>query len=72
MTESTWLAAAREVVETKSYTEVDGVLLDLFSASTMVQIHDALAPANAAKFAAMPIERAVEVAFKLAERAGAR
>lgn len=66
-----WLPAAREVVETQTAAKVDGVLLDLFSASTMVQVHDGLGEANAAKFAAMPLPAAHEIAFKIADRLSA-
>lgn len=48
----------------------DGVLLDLYSASVMVQIHDALGEENRAKFAAMPLTKAHSVAFKLAAKVG--
>ncbi len=46
-----------------------GMVLDAFTASMLVQIHDALGPANQAKFAAMPLTKAVEVGWKLANRA---
>lgn len=48
--------------------------LDLFSASAVVQVYDALGPANRAKYAAMPIAAMVPLAFKMIERAngGAR
>lgn len=59
-----------EVVETKwRGDEVSpsskGIVLDLFSASALVQVYDALGPENKAKFAAMPLPQAVEVAFKI-------
>lgn len=68
----TWLEAAREVVAEKQCKEVDGVLLDLFSASTLVQVHDRLNPENAAKLAAMPLVSAHSLAFKVAQRAQAK
>lgn len=46
----------------------EGMALDLFSASVMVQVYDALSEANQAKFAAMPLTTAHNVAFKLANR----
>lgn len=39
--------------------------LDLFSASAIVNVHDALSEQNRAKFAAMPLPKMASVAFKL-------
>jgi len=66
-----WLTAARRIVEAETADMVDGTLLDLFSASAMVQVHDALSPTNQARFAAMSVTKAHEVAFKLINRKGA-
>lgn len=41
------------------------VLLDLFSASAIVAVYDALNEANRARYATMPPQRAAVVAFKL-------
>lgn len=56
---------ARKVVDTQSYSTVDGQTLDLFSASGLVQIYDALSPENQAKFTSLSLGAAVDVAFKL-------
>lgn len=45
------------------------VLLDLFTASTIVQVHDALNETNRAKFAALDLSRMASVAFRLVEGA---
>jgi len=68
---SSWLATARRIVDTETADMVDGALLDLFSASVMVQVHDALSPANRARFAAMSVTKAHTVAFQLTTRKGA-
>jgi hypothetical protein len=47
---------------------VDGTKIDQFSASALTQVYDALSPENQAKLSAMPIERAVDVAFKLIKK----
>ena len=68
---SEWLSVARQVVETKQHVSPpvpDGLLLDLFTASALVQVHDALSETNAAKLAAMPLAQAVDVTWKLIER----
>ncbi len=45
--------------------EPTGIVLDTFTASMLVQIHDNLNPENQGRFAAMPITRAVDVGWKL-------
>jgi hypothetical protein len=67
-----WIEAARQVVEEGQYTKVDGVLLDHFTASMLVQVHDALSPENQAKFGAMSLVRAVDVGWKVVQRAERR
>ena len=70
-----WLSSARQVVETQTYMPgpaLDGLLLDMFTASALVQVHDALNEANAAKFAAMPLEKAAPFAFRLIEKVSKR
>lgn len=60
--------AARQVVETGTAHVVDGVLLDLFTASAVVQVADALSPANAQRLAGMSVPAAVAVVWKVIER----
>lgn len=48
------------------------VLFDLFTASAVVQVHDALNETNRAKFAALPLLRMVDVTWKLVSPKGAR
>ena len=47
-----------------------GILLDAFSASIMVQIHDGLSEENRAKYAAMPLPRAHNVAMNILAKKG--
>src|SRR5665213_837930 len=47
---------------------VDGTKIDQFSASALTQVYDALTPENQAKLNALPLEKAVDVAFKLIKR----
>lgn len=42
-----------------------GILLDAFSASVYVAVHDKLNEENRQKFSALPLERAVILAYKL-------
>ena len=47
--------------------KVDGMLLDHFSASALVQIFDALSPENQAKLSAMSLDKAMDIVWKLAK-----
>ena len=62
---ASWIGQARNVVENKQH---DGTL-DMTTANMLVQVYDALGEANKAKFDAMPLEKAVEVAWKMVDRA---
>jgi CelD/BcsL family acetyltransferase involved in cellulose biosynthesis len=59
------IAAFRRIVEEKQYAMIDGCTVDLFSASVVVQVYDALSETNREKFAAMPAWKMTTVAFKL-------
>lgn len=58
-------AQDHEVVVSK---DGEGVLLDAFTASLMIQVHDALGPDNQARYVAMPLSKAVPFTYKLLER----
>lgn len=62
----TWLEDARRVVEQHQHVEVEaGVLLDATSANMLLTVHEALSPANQAKFEAMDLLTAVQVGWEL-------
>lgn len=76
-----WLDSARRIVERHQYEVLDpetgdpvpedeGIMLDAFSASIMVQIHDGLSEENRAKYAAMPLPRAHNVAMNILAKKG--
>ena len=56
--------AVRQVVTTRAYRKIDGVMLDLFSAAAIVQVYDALSPENRAKYRAMTVPHMASIAFK--------
>ncbi len=58
------IAAFRRIVEQKQYAKIDGVMIDLFSASAVVKVYDALNETNRAMFAEFPAPKMVRVAFK--------
>ena len=59
------IKAIRRIVEDGQYAKIDGQMIDLFSASAIVQVYDALSEKNQEKFRSMPAWRMGEVAFKL-------
>lgn len=79
-----WLEAVRWIVEHKAFRRIDvesgqlvpdnkrgGTLVDLFSASAMIQVYEALSEANRAKLAAMSLPVAHHVVFKVLNKAKA-
>jgi len=60
-----WLKVARKVVEEKQFAEHDGILLDLFTASMLVQVYDALGEVSKAKFAGFHLTKAVSIGWKV-------
>lgn len=62
------IAAIRRIVEEKQYAKVDGTMVDLFTASAIVTVYDALNPANKIKFASFPAGQMGLIAFKLLKK----
>lgn len=73
-----WLEAARQVVRERHCCRVHpetctvvpddkrgGILLDLYSASALTRVYDALKPANQAKMLKLALPQAVDVAFSI-------
>lgn len=59
------IEACRKIVADCQYAKIDGITVDLFSANTIVQVHDALNETNRAKFAGLPVDEMAALAFKL-------
>ena len=55
----------RKIVSEHTAAKVDGVLVDGFTASAIINVHDQLNPVNRAKFAALPLRKIVAVTWKL-------
>ena len=55
----------QEVVANKQAAEVNGVLVDLFTASAVVQVYDQVNDVNKAKMQDMSAEQLANVAYKL-------
>lgn len=62
------ITTMRQIVASKQAAKVEGVAVDLFSASLVVQVYDALSNENKIKYAAMSVERMVETAYRLNDR----
>ena len=63
------IAVLRRIVTSRGYGEIDGVTVDLYSASAIVAVYDGLTETNRAFFAGMPIPRMAELGFKVLARA---
>ena len=59
------IAQCREIVERGQYAKVNEVMVDLFSASAIVQVYDAINPANREKMVSFPVAAVADVVFKL-------
>jgi hypothetical protein len=57
--------AIRQIVNDCQYAKVDGTMIDLFTASTICQVYDALNDENKIKFASLPAYKMGTIAFKL-------
>lgn len=57
--------AFRKIVQEKSYSIIDGVTVDLFTASAVVKVYDALNEQNRAKFAACSVVKMVAITWKV-------
>lgn len=55
----------REIVTEQSCMKIDGVLVDLFSASAAVKVYDALNEKNRASFISLPLTKMMTVTWKL-------
>ncbi len=58
---------AKRVVETKTFLPApafEGKILDLFTASALVAVYEALGPANQAKFDSVPLPTLLDFVWK--------
>lgn len=59
------IAAFRSIVDEKTYAVIDGVMVDLFSASAVVKVYDALSGPNRDRYAAFEAPKMAKIAFAL-------
>ena len=62
------IAAIKRIVTNCQYEKVDGTMIDLYSASVISQVYDALSDDNKLKFASMPAGKMGIIAFKLVSK----
>jgi hypothetical protein len=63
------IAALRRILSEKQYAKIDGIMVDLFSASYVIAVFDKLNPQNQTKYASLPVAQMASIAFKLANKA---
>jgi hypothetical protein len=56
----------RQIVAEKQANRINGVFVDLFTASTVIQVHNALNSENKVKLEALPARKMAMVCLKLA------
>ena len=58
------LQALRDIVE-HGYSKIDGVTVDLFSASAILKVYDNISAENQVKYLKMSLPKMTSIAFKL-------
>lgn len=58
------VSACREIKETATFAKINGVTVDLFTASAIVAVHDACNDANRVKFLTLPVMKMAQLSFK--------
>jgi len=58
-------AMLRQIVSDKQRGKVEGMMVDLFTASAIVSVLDAINETNKEKLLALPVDRMADIAFKM-------
>jgi len=61
----TTIEQMRNIVSEKQCAKIDGVLVDLFTASAVVKVYDALNESNQAKFGKLSPARMADITWKV-------
>lgn len=59
------IEACRSIVANGQYEKINGHMVDLFTASAIVKVYDAINETNKAKYSALPVAKMAAIAFKL-------
>ena len=57
--------AIRQIVTEKQYAKIDGIMVDLFSASAIIGVYDNINETHQAKYRELPVYRMADIAFKI-------
>jgi hypothetical protein len=57
--------ACRSIVANGQYEKINGHMVDLFTASAIVKVHDALSDTSKPKLLALPVARMASIAFQV-------
>lgn len=66
------IEALRKIVKERQAQEIDGTLVDLFSASAVVGVYDRLSEKNQAKFREHDVRTMIAIAFEIKDRLEAK
>ena len=59
------IAKLKQIVENCQYAQVEGQRVDLYSASAICKVYDALSEENRSKYESLSVWRMADIAFKL-------
>ena len=59
------IIALKEIVQDKAYAKIDGIMVDLTSASIIMSIYDKLSKTNQEKYAKQHVGVMLDIAFKI-------
>ncbi len=59
------IAALRKIVKEHQYAEIQGVMVDATTANVALQVYDALSPKNQRNMASLPIDKMVDLVWRL-------
>lgn len=66
--DSETIKKVRDIVREHQYAKIDGVIVDAFTAQTILQVFDNLNDKNQKRMAQMPIRQMASIAMKVAAR----
>ena len=59
------IVAIKKIVEEKQCAKVDGMMIDLFTASKIAVVYDNISEANREKYVSLPVEKMASMAYQL-------
>jgi hypothetical protein len=68
--ESETISKLKQIVDKKSAMKIDGMMIDMFTASAITQIYDKVNDANKAKMDKLKVDKLANLAFKMMKREG--